>query len=61
MPFAGHHIWCNRHPASDPEKCDMCKGLKEKYPEDNTTPEELVKKHFPNVISREQYTLGRTN
>jgi hypothetical protein len=44
----GHHTWCNRDPATDPETCDMCKNLKEKYPE-NCSPEELVKKHFPNV------------
>jgi hypothetical protein len=47
-----HHIWCNRINNIDPDKCPMCKGLKEKYPEDGLMPEELTKKHFPNVIAR---------
>ena len=51
MPFMGHHIWCNLDPRIDPEKCRMCKRLKEKYPED-CSPLELIKKHFPNVIPR---------
>jgi len=36
----GHHIWCNRDPATNAEICDMCKSLKEKYPE-NCSPEEI--------------------
>lgn len=30
----------------------MCDGLFKEYPMGDLTPEELVKKHFPNVISR---------
>jgi hypothetical protein len=41
----GHHIWCNRDPATNAEMCDMCKSLKEKYSE-NCSPEELAKKTF---------------
>jgi hypothetical protein len=45
-----HHIWCNffTRPRKD---CEMCKGLYEKYPMD-VPPDELVKKHFPNVVAR---------
>jgi hypothetical protein len=58
MPFRGHHIWCNGDPRIDPKKCKWCAsdngklGLIKNYPEDELTPEELVRKHFPNVIPR---------
>lgn len=52
MPFRGHHIWCNQMGNKPPEECKMCRQLKEKYPEGGMSEDELVKKHFPNVISR---------
>lgn len=50
----GHHIWCNGDPRTDPKTCKWCSGengLHALYPED-CPPDELVKKHFPNVIPR---------
>lgn len=49
MAYYEHHIWCNNFmlPA---EGCEMCKGLRERYPEGDQTPDELVKKHFPDVV-----------
>lgn len=47
-----HHIWCN-YWTRPIETCKMCKGLYEKYPMDNKSPDELIKEHFPNVIVRE--------
>lgn len=45
-----HHIWCNYF-MTDPKTCRMCKGLFENYPMDeNTTIEEMMEKHFPDVI-----------
>lgn len=46
-----HHIWCNdfMYPAKG---CEMCKKLREKYPDDGLSPSELLEKHFPNVIER---------
>ena len=43
-----HHIWCNYWFRPE-EGCKPCKRLKEKYPEDNLTPDELLEKHFPDV------------
>lgn len=51
MELTHHHIWCNIQ-TGDPNKCRMCPGLFEKYPED-CPPNELAKKHFPNAILRE--------
>lgn len=55
-----HHIWCNEQNALVKDgkyydssvgcwMCDGDKGLKNNYPSDGLTEEELVKKHFPNV------------
>lgn len=44
-----HHIFCN-HPDRPYEGCSCCK-MKEKY--GNDSPEEIMKKHFPDVIKRE--------
>jgi len=54
----GHHVFCNGHPNSPVETCKWCsgpEGLLAKYPED-CSPDELVKKYFPNAISRDEYT-----
>ena len=55
-----HHIWCNfqRGPA---EKCKQCIGLKAAYPEieGDVNGEELVRKYFPDVISRKLPTEKR--
>jgi hypothetical protein len=37
-----HHIWCN-YWGTPVEICKQCKGLKEKYPEDGLTLDELLK------------------
>ena len=47
-----HHIWCNFF-MRDPKTCKMCDRLYEEYPMDGLTPDELLKKHFPNVIKRQ--------
>jgi len=48
-----HHIWCNKDPyRTHPDNCDMCKKLKEKYPMDGKTPDELLSEHFPDVKQR---------
>ena len=45
----GHHIWCNYW--TRPEKeCKHCARLRKKYPEDRS-PDEMLKRHFPNVKS----------
>lgn len=55
ITISKHHIWCNGHPDSPVETCKWCSGelgLLAKYPMDCSL-EELVKKHFPNVIIRD--------
>lgn len=47
-----HHIWCNWF-MRPREGCTMCERLYQEYPPEGLTPEELVKKHFPDVIIRE--------
>ncbi len=47
-----HHVWCNFF-TRPVEGCELCKRLWEKYPyQDGDDPDELVKKHFPDVIRR---------
>ena len=47
-----HHIWCNFW-TGPVETCEMCKRFNKSYPMDGLTPDELIKKHFPNVVVRE--------
>ena len=44
-----HHILCNYFMRPE-EGCKMCKGLREKYPED-CSPDELIEKYFPDVVA----------
>ena len=39
----------------------MCKGLRDRYPENDLTPDELIKKHFPDVkvVPRAQKNLEK--
>jgi len=47
-----HHIWCNFF-YKPREGCEMCERLYEQYPDsDKLTPDELLKKYFPNVEPR---------
>jgi hypothetical protein len=49
---AKHHIWCNFWGAGPASECRQCKFMFANYPMDDMTPDELQKKHFPNVIKR---------
>ena len=44
-----HHIWCNswNMPA---ETCTQCKSLRERYPDEILSPEELMEKYFQDAI-----------
>ncbi len=46
-----HHIWCN-YSSIPIETCKMCNGLEKNYSMDGLAPDELLQKHFPNVIKR---------
>ena len=46
-----HHIWCNFF--VNPRKgCKQCEDLYKRYPMDEKTPNDLLKKHFPKVVKR---------
>ena len=47
-----HHIWCNFFMRSR-EGCKMCDEAFKLYPMEGLTPDELLTKHFPNVVKRE--------
>ena len=53
-----HHIWCNDFEQPE-EGCKMCKELRGEYPEDRPE-EEMAKKHFPNVIIRNDVNPDKT-
>lgn len=44
-----HHIFCNYF-STDPTTCKFCERLEEEYPMENMTPDELLKKYFPDAI-----------
>ena len=46
-----HHIWCN-YWMKDRKTCKMCERLFKEYPMDKT-PDEMLKKYFPDVKKRE--------
>lgn len=46
-----HHIWCNFW-GTNPATCKLCDALEEKYPTDESTPDELLEKHFPDVVKK---------
>ena len=46
-----HHIWCNYF-MRPREGCKLCERLYKEYPTGKMTPNELLKRHFPNVIKR---------
>ena len=51
MVIKKHHIWCNRYFESV-EGCKECERLYKEFPLDNLTPDEALKKYFPNVTVR---------
>jgi hypothetical protein len=51
LPIRQHHIWCN-FPHTNPDTCKMCERFYRDYPMDDLTPDELLKKHFPNAIKK---------
>lgn len=52
LPIRQHHIWCS-HQLSNPDTCKMCDKFYKLYPMNGITPDELLKKHFPDAIKRE--------
>ena len=50
--YEKHHIWCNFAMFRRVEECKQCKGLFKDYPMEGLTPDELMKKHFPNNVIR---------
>ena len=46
-----HHIWCNFFMLPR-EGCKQCESLFARFPKDGS-PDEMVKKHFPNVIEKD--------
>ena len=46
-----HHIWCNYWTRPE-EDCKFCVRLRKEYPEDGRTPDEMLKKYFPDVKER---------
>ena len=51
LPIRQHHIWCN-FPHRNPDTCKMCERFYRDYPMDGLTPDELLKKHFPDDIKK---------
>jgi hypothetical protein len=49
MNQKGHHVWCNFFQGGPPQTCTMCPGLNKDHPlQDGDTPDDLMRRYFPN-------------